>query len=327
MRSTLIELGPWQPWMAVLLAVLGAVAVAYADLRTRRAGGTTSSPARQVLMGLLGAALGVGVFLAVNRWGPVKVRSWGTMLMLGFAAALAWTTWATRDDDQVNFETMIDMCIVILVGSIVGARLMSALLEWEDFAEHPQRLLRVWEGGLSFHGGLIGGWIAGSILTVRRGIGYGHMADIIAPAIALGYAITRVGCFLNGCCYGVPTDLPWGVCFHELPNGDGVLARHPTQLYAAAIMLGVFFLLNWIKPHLRREGHLGLVFLVLYSAYRFGIEYLRRGATAQPWAPLPALTQAQAASIAIAALAGGWLLVDWLLTRRRGAEAEVPGNE
>ena len=310
MCSTLVELGPWPPWVAALLAILGAGVAVYAHLRsTPPDGQRAGSGARLLMTGLLGAAVGVAVFLAVNHWGPVKVRAWGTMLMLGFAAALAWTAHITRDDEYVGVETMIDMCIVILIGAIVGARLMAAALDWGSFAGHPERLLRVWEGGLSFHGGLIGGWIAGSILTVRRKIPYGHMVDIIAPAIALGYSITRVGCFLNGCCYGVPTDLPWGICFHELPYPEGTVARHPTQLYASAIMLGVFFLLQRIKPHLRREGHLGLVFLVLYSVYRFGIEYLRRGATAHAWAPLPVFTQAQAASIAIAALAGGWLLI------------------
>lgn len=324
MRSTLVELGPWPPWVAVLLAALGAALLLYTELRSARAARSDSPAALRLLIaGLIGAAFGVGIFLAINHFGPVKVRSWGTMLMLGFALALAWTRYAIRNDELVSFETMIDLCIVVLIGSIIGARLLSAALDWGEYAGHPERLLRVWEGGLSFHGGLIGGWLAGSILTVRRRIPYGHMVDIVAPAVAIGYAVTRLGCFLNGCCYGAPTDLPWGVRFPELPPPDCTIPRHPTQLYASAAMTAIFFLLLAIKPHLRREGHLGLVFLALYSVYRFAIEYLRRGATAHAWGPVPALTHAQAASIAMFIVAGGWLLLDWLLNRpirRRSGE-------
>ena len=329
MRSTLVELGPWSPWVAVLLAAVGAAGLVYLDYRGRRADDQEPalSPMRALAMGIIGAALGVGIYLAVNHFGPVKVRSWGTALMVGFAAALAWIVWKTRHDEDISFETLVDLCIVILVGAVVGARLVSALLSWDYFAGHPERLLRVWEGGLSFHGGLIGGWIAGSILVVRRKLGYGRIVDLAAPAIALGYAITRVGCFLNACCYGVPTDLPWGVCFHELGAVEGAIPRHPAQLYAAGINLAIFFLLGWIKPHLRRSGHLGLVYLLLYSAYRFGIEYLRRGATAEAFGPIPALTEAQAASILIAAFAGGWLLIDWIITRPRGGQAEAEHDD
>ena len=324
MHPTLVELGPWDPWVASLLAVIGAAVVMYADLRSRETdeGEKPLASPRAVVMGLIGACLGVGVYMAVNHWGPVKVRSWGTMLMVGFGAAMAWAAYDSRDEDNIGLDDLIDLTIAILIGAIVGARVVSAVLNWSDFAGHPEQLLRVWEGGLSFHGGLIGGWIAGSIIIVRRRLGYGRMVALLMPSIALGYAITRIGCFLNGCCYGVATDLPWGVCFHELPGVEGTITRHPTQLYASAANIGIFFLLLWIRPHLRKSIHMAPVYLGLYSVYRFLIEILRRGATAQPYAPIPALTQAQAASIAIFTLSAIWLIVDWIITRPR---AEITG--
>ncbi len=329
MRSTLIELGPWPDWAAALAIVLGAALVLYVDLRGRQADGE-DEPAptgRLVVLGLIGAALGMGLWLAVNRWGPVKVRSWGTMLMVGFGLGLAWAAHASRDEEDITLETLIDLTIVILIGAIVGARVVSALLNWQDFAQHPGQLLRVWEGGLSFHGGLIGGWGAGSILIVRRGLGYGRIVDLVIPSVALGYAITRVGCFLNGCCYGIPTDGPLGVCFHELAGNEGLVPRHATQLYAAALNIGIFFILIKVKPRLRRPGHLALVYLVLYSVYRFAVEYLRRGATAHSYDLIPSLTQAQAASVLMFAIGAGWLLVDWLMARQQGAREGIDDGE
>ncbi len=329
MCSTLVELGPWDLWVAALLAVIGAAAVVYTDLRSRETdeGKPLLSPPRTVVMALIGACVGVGVYVAVNHWGPVKVRSWGTMLMVGFGAALAWVAHDSRNEDGISLDNLIDMTIAILIGAIVGARVVSAILNWSDFAGHPEQLLRVWEGGLSFHGGLIGGWIAGSIVIVRRKMGYGRMIYLLMPSVALGYAITRIGCFLNGCCYGVATDLPWGVCFHELPGVEGTVTRHPTQLYAVAANIGIFFLLLWIRPHLRRPGHLAPVYLGLYSVYRFLNEFPRLGATAHASHMIPALTQAQVASVAIFALSAIYLIVDWIITRPQAEIVESDGHE
>ena len=329
MRSTLVELGPWDPWVAALLAVSGAAVVVYAELRSRESDESEQrlSPTRTVALALIGACVGVGIYMAVNQWGPVKVRSWGTMLMVGFGAALAWTAYSARGEGDLRLDDLIDMTIAILIGAIVGARVVSAILNLSDFAEHPEQLLRVWEGGLSFHGGLIGGWIAGSIMVVRRKMGYGRMVDLLMPSIALGYAITRIGCFLNGCCYGVATDLPWGVCFHELQGIEGTIVRHPTQLYAVAANIGIFFLMLWIRPHLRMPGHLAPVYLGLYSVYRFLNEFPRLGATAHASHMIPSLTQAQVASVVIFALAAIYLIVDWIITRPRAETAEVGEDE
>jgi len=310
--------------MGVALAVvLAALAVAYDLLfdMPKGRGQPKFDVWRAALVAGMGALAGLLLYALVNWFAPVKLRSWGTMLMVGFAAGLLWMIHDTRNTEDVTPDALIDLTIVSLIGAIIGARALSVALNWNEFAQDPITVLYVWVGGLSFHGGVAGGLLAGSTLIVRRKLPYGRMVDLVAPGLALGTAITRIGCFLNGCCYGAPTDLPWGVCFPELAARDGgLIPRHPTQLYALVMNLALFWLLLAIRPRLRRAGHLGLLYLVLYSVGRFVIEFWRKGATAEVFAALAPLTEAQVASIAIALLAGGWVLVDWLLTSKRARQ-------
>jgi phosphatidylglycerol:prolipoprotein diacylglycerol transferase len=159
---------------------------------------------------------------------------------------------------------------------------------------------------MSFHGGLAGGLLAGAIYLRKHRLPVLAIADAAAPGLALGYAIGRVGCLLNGCCYGGPTTLPWGLHFPHTP--DPSLCYHPAQIYASFTNLAVMGILvcAYRKPH--RVGQVLALYIGLYSVYRFMIEFLRKGVTADVLAF--GLTQAQVFSLfAIAAAAGWWL---WL---------------
>jgi phosphatidylglycerol:prolipoprotein diacylglycerol transferase len=239
------------------------------------------------------------------------------MLMLAFLAA---TAVAVRLGKQrgIQPESIFDLTAFILVSAIIGARLLYVALQWSYFREHPDHIVRLWEGGLSFHGGLVGGLIAGMVYCRRRGLSFLRMGDVVAPGVALGYAIGRVGCFLNGCCYGGPTDLPWACRFHDPPiTGPLTPPSHPTQIYASIINLGVFYLLLRIFRRQRITGQVLWSYIVFYAIYRFGIEFLRAGVTAQVAAA--GLTQAQWASIGML-LAGGAVLY-WLSKHGEGVQA------
>ncbi|MEA3402021.1 MAG: prolipoprotein diacylglyceryl transferase [Armatimonadota bacterium] len=315
MYPVLLEIGPLPAWaaaaMALALALVGGLLEVVEERRLRMA----PRPLRIAGIAALGAAIGLTAWWMLGRWGPIQVRAWGTMLMLGFIAGMLWLMHDTRGDDQLTTDVIIDLTLVILVGAVIGARALSVALQWETYAQGHRAPWEVWSGGLSFHGGLLGGILAAALFLGRRRIGFWRVADLVAPSIALGYAITRVGCLLNGCCHGVPTTMPWGV---HLPAVDGgQVARHPTQLYAAAASLLIFALLLVLRRHLHRDGHLLLSYFVLYSVARFAIEHFRRGASAEIFAPLAPLTVAQVASIAIILGAGGWLLRDHLRDRGR----------
>ena len=245
--------------------------------------------------------------------GPVAIRSYGTLLMVGFIAGILLSS---REAKRLRLSTelAVDLGLWALVGSIIGARLLFLALNWADFSAHPIEALYLWEvGGLSFHGGLAGGVLAGLLLAWRRRISFWTLADMATPGLALGYGITRFGCFLRGCCHGGPTSLPWGVRF-PLYADSSLLTEpsHPTQIYAAIGSFIILAVLLWVRSRLPVRGQLFLLYLALYSAVRAGIEVLRSGHSAQVLAG--PITQAQAACAVIFVGA----LVGLVCLRRRG---------
>jgi phosphatidylglycerol:prolipoprotein diacylglycerol transferase len=285
--------------------------------------------AAEVLKFLLAAVgLVAGLWWLVNRLGGLEIRSYGFMLVVGFAAATAWCLGRAR---AAGFEPVVflDLAIYVLVGGVVGARLVYVLLDWAAYRSHPGQILAVWEGGLSYHGGVLGAVLAGAVFARLRRQSFAALADVVAPGLALGYAFGRLGCFLNGCCYGRPTSLPWGVRFPHATWLDGRPIGgpvHPTQLYGSLASLLIFFILLRAQRLVRRPGDVFVLYLVLYSVYRFLIEWLRRGTTAAPFAPLPVLTVGQAASVVVGATGLMWLALTWPRSGRAGLGRREGGH-
>jgi phosphatidylglycerol:prolipoprotein diacylglycerol transferase len=247
--------------------------------------------------------------------GSLAIHSYGVMLMLGFLAGI-WLSSRQARKLGLPSDLPVDLSVWLLLSSVLLARLTYAALNWGDYASRPLDILQVWkEGGLSFHGGLLGGVLAVLLFSRRARISFWLLADMLSPGLALGYAIARVGCFLNGCCYGAPTCLPWGVVFPGLTTEPA----HPTQLYASLGSLLICLLLLRLQSRLRAQGQLFLLYLMLYSVLRLIMEIFRRGASAQEL--FTGVTQAQAASLALFALAA--LGFPWLA--RRGVRYQKSG--
>lgn len=229
--------------------------------------------------------------------GPQAVHSYGVMLMLGFLAGL----WLSRRQARrvgLSPDLPIDLGVWVLIASIVMARVTYVALNWADYATRPSEILRIWqEGGLSFHGGLLGGVLAVLIYGWRARTSFWLLADMLSPGLALGYGLARFGCFLNGCCYGAPTHLPWGVVFPGITTEPS----HPTQIYAALGSFVICALLLRLQPRLRAQGQLFLLYLMLYAVLRLVVEIFRRGASAQE--VFHGVTQAQVVSLALFAVA------------------------
>jgi len=223
----------------------------------------------------------------------LKIRAYGTMLALGFALGVWRAVRISRKRYGIEPERVYDLALVLLISALIGARAVFIVLN--PSTEHWRDFLAVWEGGLSFHGGVAFAMIGGYIYTRVAKLSYWRCGDLLAPSVAIGYACTRIGCFLNGCCYGRPTSLPWGVRFAE--NGVLTPPSHPTQLYAVAANLVIFVILARLEKLNRKPGFVFVSYLGLYSVYRFLIEFLRSGYSAQLWEL--GLTQAQWASAAI----------------------------
>ncbi len=315
MIPVLAKLGPFDPADALIVALV-VFLLALAWRRAARALGEEVPPltAAGVLFNLVvSVVVAAAVVYLVNRFGPVEIKAYGLMLVLGFSAATAWCIHAGAQRGYAA-TVWLDVVLYVLIGAIIGARLVYVLLDWRDYSSQVGQTLALWQGGLSFHGGVAGGLLAGAIYAWRSRQSLLKLSDVAAPSIALGYAFGRIGCFLNGCCYGTPTDLPWGVVFPQAVGADGAPITapvHPTQLYGVLASLAIFALLVRLSGHLRRPGHPLLAYLVLYSIYRFPLEYLRRGVTAVPLSFLPELTVGQFASAIVAVAALVTMAVTW----------------
>lgn len=208
--------------------------------------------------------------------GPLTVRTYGVMVALGMFVALQYMLFRAKRA-KLPQENLLDLALYMIVAGLIGGRLAYVLLNSGYYAQNPSEIIRVWEGGMVFYGGLALGALAGVLyLRKHRKLGLAKVADLFAPAIALGHAFGRIGCFFAGCCYGSVCDLPWAVKFAD-PRSIapvGVLL-HPTQLYEALGDLLIFVFLDWYNRFEHREGKAFWVYVFLYGMLRFHVEFLR----------------------------------------------------
>lgn len=242
------------------------------------------------------------------------IPSYGAMLVLGFLAAI-WFAARRAGRYGMDKEKVLDLGILLLIAGVVGSRIGWVLQEWKSYADHPITAVYVWEGGLTFHGGLILAIVAAVWWCHRNKVSFWQIADLMSAPLAIGYAVGRIGCFLNGCCGGAPCDLPWAVRF----PGDSI-GHHPSQLYAMALNLVIFGVLVWMEKRRKFEGQLFAALLVMQGLYRFLVEYTRAGSSSTYLIP-GWLTDAQAVALAIA-LAG--VVVYVVLARRAPVAVGAP---
>ncbi|MEW6524359.1 MAG: prolipoprotein diacylglyceryl transferase [Bacillota bacterium] len=209
------------------------------------------------------------MFPVIFRIGPVVFYSYGLMLSLAFLGAMVVAT-AEGKRRGLRAQSMADFFLAIIVLAVIFSRLVYVAVNWPEFAQTPWQVLNIREGGLAIHGGILGGLIAGWWFTRRERLPYLLVADVAAPAMALGTAIGRAGCFLNGCCYGVLTSGAWGA-----RTRYALGLRHPTQLYELVLSLGLFaFLWSW-RRRSGRPGRLFFMYAAGYAAIRFVVEIFR----------------------------------------------------
>jgi phosphatidylglycerol:prolipoprotein diacylglycerol transferase len=208
--------------------------------------------------------------------GPFAVRWYALAYIAGLLIAWYYCRWLTRRPPQrLSAEAFDDFLLWATLGIVLGGRLGYVLFYKPAFyLDHPQEILFLWQGGMSFHGGLIGVAVAELLFARRRGVPVLALADIVACAAPIGLFLGRIANFINGELFGRPSDLPWAMIF---PNG-GPLPRHPSQLYEAAleglVLLLVLYLLVRARA-LERTGTLTGAFLIGYALARWFVELFR----------------------------------------------------
>ena len=199
------------------------------------------------------------------------------MMALAFIVGL-WTASRRGLREGIPAEKIFDIGPWLIVGTIVGARVLHVVTYWqEEFAGHPfWEVFAVWQGGLVFYGGLIGATLAGYIYARKNHIPIWKLADVLAPSIALGYVFGRIGCFLNGCCYGSACHLPWAVTYPPgNPNGAPTFPVHPTQIYDALMNLALYVGLAWLYRHKKFNGQVFAAYLLCFAVTRSIAETFR----------------------------------------------------
>jgi phosphatidylglycerol:prolipoprotein diacylglycerol transferase len=291
MKPVLYELHglTWPIFGAIVALAVVLVGVWLAVARRRGPLTRDHSITAAVVLGMTLLALFI-----LNAMPAIRINAYGAMLTVGFILG-TFTAIRLGMRRGIAPERLLDLGLFVLVGAIIGARVAYVMITPDAGPLFDVNLIMAKGlGGLSFHGGLIGGLLAatGYILATKQR--FWLMADCTAPGIALGYAITRVGCFLNGCCFGKPAEnLPWAVTFPSpVDNGPigpvppfgpiGQIAYvHPVQLYATFMALAMFGILLLLSrgQSLGRAGRLFMVFLVLEGVERFVMEIYRFGDT------------------------------------------------
>jgi phosphatidylglycerol:prolipoprotein diacylglycerol transferase len=211
--------------------------------------------------------------------GSFPVNTYGVFLALAFLGGIFVAT-RLAERDGLPRQRIYDLCLWILLASLVGSKVLMFFTE-PQYREHPAQLLSLdfLRSGGVFYGGLIGAVVTAYVLIRRYGLPWWKTADACAPGIALGNVLGRQGCFSAGCCWGEPTNLPWGVRFtqlgHEITGVPIDSHLHPTQLYESFAMLAVFFFLLWLHRRKKFNGQVILAYTTIYAAVRFAIEFVR----------------------------------------------------
>jgi phosphatidylglycerol---prolipoprotein diacylglyceryl transferase len=226
------------------------------------------------------------VFLSI---GPLEIRYYGLIYALGFILTLFFLKKYSQAKKLFkNKEHPETLIFYLIIGVVIFARLFEVLFyNPSHYFTNPIEILKIWNGGLSFHGGITGAAIAVWIFAKKYKYSFLKIADLISIPAALALALGRIANFINGELYGRLTSVPWAVKF---PNIDGF--RHPSQLYESAKNFIIFFTLLIYNRKQRNPGVIFSLFLILYSVFRFRLEYFR-----EPEVYIGFLTMGQALSI------------------------------
>ena len=249
--------------------------------------------------------------------GPLQVRWYGLMYVLGFGATLLLVKHQIKKFDfkelDVHFE---NLNLVLIISLVLGGRLGYVLFyNLPYYLGHPSEILATWQGGMSFHGGMLGLILGALIFCRKKGLNFWRVADFYTVTIPIGLGLGRIGNFINAELYGRVTDVPWGMIF----PGGGPMPRHPSQLYEAFLEGLVLFIILWLLKEKQRppaawpSGSMMATCMILYGVFRIFVEFFR-----EPDAHLGFI----AASITMGQLLSGLMIgagIILLLVRRKQA--------
>jgi len=244
--------------------------------------------------------------------GPVKIHWYGVMYLLGFGFAYFWAMRTVRRGHApLEARHIEDLVLYGAFGVILGGRLGYVLFYgWTQFVQNPLWLVRIWDGGMSFHGGLLGVMVAMALFARKQRCDFVRLMDFVVTLVPVGLGLGRLGNFINQELWGRPTDLPWAMVF---PADPFQLPRHPSQLYQCALEgVVLFVLLAWFTRQPRPRYAPSALFLLGYGIFRFVVEFVREPDAQLGFVMMDWMTRGQQLSLPMVAAGAGLL---WLAYR------------
>ena len=250
--------------------------------------------------------------------GPLTLHTYGVLLALAFLAAL-WAAARQARKDGLHSERITDLAVYVLIAGLIGAKLLLLAVDWQYYSENPRLLFTILQSGGVFYGGLLAALPVAWWYARRHRLETWRTADVLAPGVALGQAVGRLGCFAAGCCWGRPAEVPWAVSFTNVQAARTVgtpldTPLHPAQIYESLAVLGIFFTLLWIARRKRFHGEVVVGYVLLYAVARFVIEFYR-GDASRGTVLGGLLSTSQ--FIAVLMVVGAALLLPYLLKKQR----------
>lgn len=207
--------------------------------------------------------------------GNLTIHTYGFFVAMGFAIGMTVARHEARRMGE-NPDKIMDLCFYMLLFAVIASRIFYVFTNWDFFMTDPLEIVKIWNGGLVFYGGFIGGLATLLVYLKKHRMPIWKTFDILAPPLAVGHFLGRIGCFFAGCCYGKVCDLPWAVTFTRsdslAPTG---IPLHPTQLYEAFYNLIIFSFLWWFRTKKTYDGQVFWIYILLYGAARSVIEIFR----------------------------------------------------
>ncbi|MEO6183675.1 MAG: prolipoprotein diacylglyceryl transferase [Verrucomicrobiota bacterium] len=214
------------------------------------------------------------------HFGSFSIHWYGIMVATGFLLGL-WTASRRALRSGISADAVMDFAPWLMAGVIAGARILHVVTYWkEEFSHEPwTEMFMIQRGGLVFYGGFFGATIVAIIYARRKRIPLLKFADVLAPSVALGHALGRIGCLMTGCCFGKQCSLPWAIHFpvgHEThPTGLPATPVHPTQIYESILNFALYFFLAWLFRRKKFDGHILATYLLCYAVLRSFVEIFR----------------------------------------------------
>lgn len=256
------------------------------------------------------------------RLGPVQLRWYGLMYMLSFIIGYFLLKGLAKERKlKLTPDDLYDLLFYIIIGVMVGGRVGYVLFyDLRGYMQTPLDIFKIWQGGMSFHGGFIGVILAVLYITKKKGWDFWEIGDLICVGVPIGLGLGRLGNFINGELFGRPTNLPWGIVF---PDG-GEMARHPSQIYEALLEgLLLYLILRWLFKKHYQPGTVVWGLIGFYGLFRFVVEFVREP-DAQIGFDLGPFTRGQLLTIPMLVI-GLWKMFTYV--RRDHPEPKQPSNK